>query len=438
MNLLLSIPFRTKINLHPRFSVSRTKLFAEMLNLVRESAQESLNQVRVKAMTQHDEGQSGLYRSIDEDALPSCVLPLFSVEWSRDQIDIIPIEGPPGVGVRKLESATLSYFDHTIGILELRLRMEGVINKKVFAESLDHWSFALATKWIERSNAVSDAIEQGLEGLVLPKHSFFAPIEIADAYFDRHSTNQTNPQRDLLWVSRALILEAPPSDIEWLRYWTQDQLDEADRVQIGDFNAALRVGNSVIFGPWNEVGDSAFTRALLLCNRFYAIAHVLSTNQRLTHARFLSEEIDPEYAGVLTTSIRSRLDLLQHEYEDTMLGVQGLRRVTMRTYMQAWGFENLIKTIERRIASVDVLVHAALQRRNLRYTRLVEAALTMIGGLALLDFAVNLLNFSRTPGLALDTLPGLVDIAQVISEDALLYSLLAVILYLVYGKIRRR
>ena len=70
--------------------------------------------------------------------------------------------------------------------------------------------------------------------------------------------------------------------------------------------------------------------------------------------------------------------------------------------------------------------------------RLVEAALTMIGGLALLDFAVNLLNFSRTPGLALDTLPGLVDIAQVISEDALLYSLLAVILYLVYGKIRRR
>ena len=165
---------------------------------------------------------------------------------------------------------------------------------------------------------------------------------------------------------------------------------------------------------------------------------MLSTNQRLTHARFLSEEIDPEYAGVLTTSIRSRLDLLQHEYEDTMLGVQGLRRVTMRTYMQAWGFENLIKTIERRIASVDVLVHAALQRRNLRYTRLVEAALTMIGGLALLDFAVNLLNFSRTPGLALDTLPGLVDIAQVISEDALLYSLLAVILYLVYGKIRRR
>jgi hypothetical protein len=226
--------------------------------------------------------------------------------------------------------------------------------------------------------------------------------------------------------------------MDWLQNWTQDQLEEKNRIRIGDFDASLRVGNSVIFGPPNDIGKYAITRALLLCNRFYAVTHILSVNQRLAHAKLLSEEIDAERARTINDSIRSRLDLVQHEYEDTMLGVQGTRSLAMRTYMHVWDFEKLIENSHRRLSSIDILVQSSLHRRNLRYTRLVEATLTLIGGLTLLDFAVNLLNFSRTPGLATDSWPGLVDFAQLVPEDVFLNTLLIIIVVAAYKKLRRK
>ena len=437
MQLVLSIPFRTKINLHPHFVVRRTARFVETLNKVAETLNES-KKILITALSQHDENLNGLYKSIDEDIIPPSTLPLFSVIWPPSELDIISINPPPGINVVKIQKATLSYFDHTVAILELQLHLDELNNGKIFAESLDYWSFSLATEWMAKSREASIAIEQGLLNAETTKHPICATIEADNAYYDRHYSEQQSTQRDLLWVSRVLYLDSESSDIDWLRYWTQDQLDKEIRVQIGDFDAALRVGNSVVFGRPNEVGETAISRALLLCNRFYAIAHVLSSNQRLVHVRLLGEEVSAEKTKTINDAIRSRLDLIHHEYEDTMLGVQGSRSLAIRTYMSAWGFEKLISTTARRLASVDSLVQAAMQRRSLRYTRLVEATLTMIGGLTLLDFAVNLLNFARTPGLATDSWFGLVDIAQIISEDVLLNFLLIAIIFAAYKKLRRR
>ena len=438
MHLLLSIPFRTKINLHPRFVVRRTARFVETLNKISEILKESNKNFQITSLTQHDENLNGLYKSIDEDIIPPSTLPLFSVVWPSSELEIIPVSCPPGINLVKIQKATLSYFDHTIAILELQLHLDELYNGINFAESLDHWSFSLATEWMAKSREASIAIEQGLLNAETKKHPICAPIEADNAYFDRHCSEEQSTQRDLLWVSRVLYLNSESSDIDWLRYWAQDRLDKENRVQIGDFDATLRVGNSVVFGRSNEVGETAISRALLLCNRFYAIAHVLSSNQRLVHVRLLGEEVSAEKTKTINDSIRSRLDLVQHEYEDTMLGVQGSRSLAIQTYMSAWGFEKLISTAARRLDSVDTLVQAAMQRRSLRYTRLVEATLTMIGGLTLMDFAVNLLNFSRTPGLATDSWFGLVDLAQIISEDVLLNLLLIAIIFAAYKKLRRR
>lgn len=437
MQLLLSIPFRTEFHLHSRFVAGRSEALIAALRSIALPVAARDGVSKVDVLSRHDDDHIGLYTSIDEDVLLPAVLPLFSVGWNPAASPASSLPGLPGVEKVEIEAVEVHYFDHTVAIMELRLRLSTPVDPQALSSALDRWTFALALRWLEEVGPVTLQLERALrEASASDRLPVGMPIAADGAFFDRLRPVPRSPRGDLLWVSRVLVLDAPPQAMQWLRDWAQDRLTEDDRIPMGDDGAALRVGNSVVFGPWDDVAESALVRSLRICNRFYAIAHVLGTNERVLHGMVLSDRLRAVPAGTISQAIRSRYDLLRHEYEDALLGVQGLRRLAVEAYMRAWDFDKLMLTCERRMASVDLLLQAALQRRSLRYTRLVEASLTMIGGLTLLDFSVNLMNFSRTAGLATDKVPGLVDLARIVPEDALLYALLAVILLIVYNKVR--
>ncbi len=436
MLLLLSIPLRTRINLHPRHAASRTEAFVNAIAAAGSQLAAEHPSIHVQTLSEHDQDGRSLYTHIDEDFIPACVQALFTLDWSAPPTDSEAGHMQPPVASSRIEKATVHYYDHTIAILELQLRLSDMVSDPAQARALDQWSVDLAKAWLRAIDPITEAIEEHLaQGP--EQRALGVPIAEHDAFFDRAGPRERRPDQDLLWVSRVMVLDDAAVDMAWLQAWTQDPLRETERIALGKTTAALRVGNSVVFDRCGEVAEASVLRALRLCNRFYAIAHVLSNNQRLVHARLLSEEMRIEQAAAVSESVRSHLDLLGHEYEDTLLGIQGLRRLAMAAYMQAWEFDKLIGTCQRRLGSVDALVQSALQRRNLRYTKLVEATLTLIGSVALLDFAVNLLNFSRSPEVSEDAVPGLVDLARLIPADGLLYVLMALIAYLVYGKLKR-
>jgi hypothetical protein len=205
MQILLSIPFRTTINLNPRFIARRTPLFVQELNRAALSIEKSFSNLRVTSLALHDESTHGLYTTIGDDVLPPCVLPLLTMSWAADQLNFTPISTPAGVEAADLESATLRYFDHTVGILELIINLRNLKDETEFSELLDQWSYTLANQWINNSTDITAAVEKNLASIKLSNQSICFSIGSENAYFDWHEKEKQDPQKSLLWVSRVLI-----------------------------------------------------------------------------------------------------------------------------------------------------------------------------------------------------------------------------------------
>ena len=437
MQLLLSAPFRTDICLQPLFVARRSEDLIAALHSVATGIKERTGWPLTLATKALPDGQhSDLYTSLDEDLLPVTSLPLFSCRVDVARLDA-GAPAPGGFGA-VLKQAELFYFDQTVGVLELVIDLD--LAQTTVPSALDKWSVALARHLLVSCAELTHALEQTLlSARTLANDPVALPCGEAGAFFDRAKRPPGDAARDLLWASRLLVVGDGAAELVWLQDWTQERLDEEDRVDLGLASAAICIGNSVVFkGEQLPAAVSAVSRSLRICNMFYALVHVLSANQRLVHAGLLGERTPHTEAGQITQAVRSRLNLIEHEYEDTVLGLQGMRSTAVHEYMRVWKFESLLATCTRRIASVDVLVQAALQQRNLRYTRVVEAALTLIGGLTLLDVSLNLMTFSRTPGLAKDKVFGLIDLARVVPENVLLHVLVLLVVVVSMFKLRRR
>lgn len=437
MQLLLSVPFRTDLCLQPLFVARRSEdLIAALQAVASRIAKLPGWALSVATHAVPDGQHSDLYTSLDEDLLPATSLPLFSAPVNVARIEA----GAPAPCdfTASLQQAELFYFDQTVGILELKVELD--LQQPPLPNAVDKWSVALARHALERCAELTDALESAMLAVRTQAGDPVAlPCDAQGAFFDRASRAQGTPSRDLLWASRVLVVGEGVAELPWLQDWTQERLDEEDRIDLGPASAAVCIGNSVVFrGAQAQPAVTAMIKSLRICNMFYALVHVLSANQRLVHAGLLGQRNDHAEAGNITQAVRSRLNLIEHEYEDTVLGLQGLRSTAVQEYMRVWKFDNLLATCTRRIASVDVLVQAALQQRNLRYTRVVEAALTLIGGLTLLDVSLNLMTFSRTPGLAQDKFFGLVDLARTVPENVLLHVLIAIVIGVSAFKLRRK
>jgi hypothetical protein len=130
---------------------------------------------------------------------------------------------------------------------------------------------------------------------------------------------------------------------------------------------------------------------------------------------------------------RSFVEFLDNEFTDLILGLQGLRQATAKQYLEVWHYKTLVDSVQRRKKAVADAVDTAYKEKQGRYARIVEAVLAGIGGVAVLDFSINLFAFARQSKDADDPFWGLVDAARLLPVDltldlAIIFLLLVLIL----------
>jgi hypothetical protein len=435
--LFLSVPLRTTLELDVRFSAQRPPELVEVLKKCRDLLSKSLgSQYVVESIELPDDCQPKIYTSLAEDLVPSTLQPLLSVKC----IDLISVEmsSMSSCGFKNLKSATLIVYDRSLGALELNLQFDGIDDYDLFLEGIDAWVSEFVCKAINVLLPIYSEIFSVLTKTTLRDGvSVMRLVSETSSFFDKCKNNSAPSFLEKMWISRVLFVNGSDIELRSLERWAQGQIALRSLVPLGVQNAAICVGNSVVFGELDSSVENAVHVGLRLSNIIYSMVHVLSHNQRVVHGNFVGQKTSSIVAAQLTTSIRGTLDLIEHDYEDCLLGMQGMRRAVVTNYLDAWSFEKLFHSSYRRVDSVAALVQDAIMRTNLRYVKIVESALVVIGGVTLLDFSLNLMTYSRTIALLKDDgWFGLIDIANSAPEDLMLYGLLFVVVLVAIVKFR--
>lgn len=385
-----------------------------------------------------------VFNHLGEDSTPLTILPLVTIHHPITDPFAVTPEGSSG----RITSVQLHLFDRSVGIVEVEVDLEPTTDNGSWMRHIDAWSHSLVQRLLSEAQGVVSAIGTALTHATLPDGRKIARATNEEsAYFDVAATKGTHGP---MWISRVLCLPASAFMDAAVSEWTHGQYVDQTPVAVGSGNGYFGIGNSVLGGNIDADTRKSVLRGLLLANELYAVVHILTHNQKsLFHA--LAEEGETGFlqrirtrkpdnalrATHTTATIRKTLDALEQEYEDALVGLQGVRRVVLSAYLQHWRFDLLMETCRKRVGSAQALIDDATAQRTRRYTSVVEAALVLIGSLTVVDFTLNLLTFSDTIASLDDGYPGLVDMARGAPPDLILNVLLGFLVLLAVERLRR-
>jgi hypothetical protein len=455
MKILLSAPFRIDIELTPHASVNRDAPLVAALGAALRSLRLADSPFVVEEARSH-ERPGMLYGSLGEDATPATVLPL--VRLTHRQPDSVV---PPAADLRgTVLAVNCQLHDRSLAVLDIEVEVVDPADGPALAwlGQLDAWSNRLAAQLIDEATPTLRATCAALQRARLPDgQAVVRAIGSTSACFDMASGRNAAAPYPLLWVSRVLCVPAALARSPAITAWTHGQYEALEPIAVGQQRAHLGVGNSVLIGDEDGTTASAVLQGLQMANGLYAIVHVLTHNQRTLIHRLVESEIQSDWrsgwrnlwragprpqdgaalAAAATVSIRKALDVFEQDHEDTLVGLQGMRRTVVSTYLARWRFDLLIKTCRKRIASAQAMVDDANAQRNRRYARVVESTLVVIGSVTVLDFTLNLLTFVYAVAELDDGYYGLIDLARGAPPDLILNVLLVMLVLLALERFRR-
>lgn len=427
MKILIVVPFRTSLELPIAYSAQRPTELIDALKCASKQLQESLgSNCVINPLAVADDSPIELYKQLNEDAIPITLLPLLNIEFLNviASIDV----SVPGCSKTRLDYAAINIYDHTLGIMELVFDFERMMSASEFEKGMDCWAEMYVGLILKKLHGLSIATFNSLTSAQLGHgNGIMSPVGRRSSFFDMQmpAIRSLNPKP--LWVSRVIFTDTNEIDKKVWDAWTQGQTSERPEVNLGKQSAVLCVGNSVVFGKVDETIVDIFQRSLRLSNLIYAAVHVINRNLRAVHGDFIGGRINPAFAADITSLIRNKLDFVERDYEDGLQGLQGSRSSVVNGYLKAWSFGALIETSHKRMASISVMIQESIVRRSIRYSRIVESTLSVIGGITLLDFSLNLMTFSRSDSSVDDGVYGLVDFVKDAAEDKLLFALLLIV-----------
>jgi len=438
MKILLSAPLRTSIELPLRYSGQRPSELVDAVQIASKNIVAELGSgYDIQSAIVADDRPLELYKRLDQDSIPSTLLPLLTINFfEKLQLEQITI---PGCSNSRLQDASIHIYDRTLGLLELTVDFDEISNLSEFENNADDWTVLFVKSLLDKLHSFSQVC---FKILIKPqansREGIMQPANRKSCFFDVYEPSCTSLNLSLMWVSRVIFTDSPTIEKHPWENWTQGQISDRIEVSVGNQSGVLCVGNSVVFGKLDFMAVNSIQKGLRLANLIFSAVHVISKNLRTVHGDFIGSRIPAIHSAELTATIRNALDIVERDYEDGMQGIQGGRRTVATNYLTVWSFEALLHTSHKRIGSLFSLTQELIVRRNARYSRLVELALSIIGGIALLDFSLNLMTFSRSPSSKEDGVFGLIDFVKEAPEDQLLFLLTAVIVWISLNKFLRK
>jgi len=377
-------------------------------------------------------GDELLFANLDQHVLPRKAKPIVRLEIRGSDLEQLAnnTHAPSGVSNLSITHCGVKYYDDTIAILVCRINLVGLRTSDM--GSIDAWSTEFCKSLIDGLKVSRARLEAALRARLEAalhegygtrwQHKFYCCPRRQHRFAD-HSRGSSEDGRSMLWVTRILVADDKPNP-EAIKAWTQTAGgDDADWLSLESMRLLACVGNSVLAGPLSERDVSVTTNAVALCTFFYVFQDLF--RQRL---KALQLEVAKTAKGVSRKSLshealgelRDRVVVMEGEFWDCRLGLQGhLREVALR-FLKAWNYDALASAVERRSASLGTAWLLLREKRARKYNGTLQLVLTAIAGLAIMDFILSLFAAAGAGRVPDDGVIGPIDVAKVLPPDLML------------------
>ena len=440
-HLILSAPFRTNIEMDTFSALSES----EVDRLVREVT-ESLNDAEKggsRWATERGSGSSDelLFTSLDDHVLPQKAKPIACLQSGDGALDRIAeaLRGISKASSIRIDDCRVRYYDDTIAILVCRVTLGGLRPSDL--GSLDKWSITFCRRLIDELGSRRARLEEAfLARSAAKRHRrLFARPKRLRRFSDRNQGSSENGAT-MLWVNRVLVADAEPSP-EAMAAWTQTQARDSDWVDLGSMRLLACVGNSVLAGPLCERDVSVAIDAVALCTFFYVSQDLFRQRLKELHlevARAAKGASRTTFSDEALVELRDHLVVMEGEFGDCRLGLQGHMREVALRFLGAWHYDALASAVERRRQSLETAWSLLREKRRRWYDGTLQSSLTVIAGIAVMQFLLSLFSAAGDGAVPEDSVPGLIDMARLLSPDLTLHVALLLLLALALVAVRGR
>ena len=439
--LILSAPFRTNIEMDTFSALSAADVGDRLRDAVGDLSGTASEGVRWTTEREPGRGDGLLFASLDEHVLPQKAKPIACLQLHGRALERLADGASPAEGASSLriDDCRVMYYDDTIAILVCTVSLGRL--RAGDLGSVDQWSIGFCKSLADKLGTH----RAKLEGALLASREarrqrrLFSPAGRLRRFDDRNR-GSSQDGRTVLWVNRVLVTEAEPS-AEALAAWTQTQPRAADWVDLGSMRLLPCVGNSVLAGPLSERDVSVTVGAVALCTFFYVSQDLF--RQRL---KDLHLQVARAAKGMSRTSLsdealgelRDHVVVMEGEFGDCRLGLQGHMREAALRFLKAWNYDALAAAVARRSASLETAWSLLREKRRRRYDGALQSALTVIAGVAVMQFLLALFAAAGDGTVPEDSVPGLIDAARLLPPDLTFHAALVLLLALPLLAIRGR
>lgn len=435
-------PFRTKINFNSiGLAENPSQLASTIARVMDFYCSDPTPGVDIKSIWFQPESGQLHYASLNEDFLPSTVLPIYELNFKSCFVDenINAHHLPALLDVSSVGGCRVEYFDNTIAVLYVDVMFSESQSEADVFSALDKWSTDFCARLIDMVGPIEDKI---FSLLVDCDHRSGKRISLAQSEFNvffdfKDEDLLVDGLGKMLWVTRVCHVPIDYEKAEILEKWTQKLSINSLREGVAGVKVFLSVGNNVIWGDLAGRDRVALFRSLSVALYFYVIYSVVNRNLRYLYIGVSNDKKNKINHFKKINQIRGYVDYIQGEMADVLMGLQGERKFLFVRFLDVWQFDFLKNSVNERKQSLSEQGDAFFREKQSRYARIVETILSAIGGVAILDFFVNLYWFSSEDEASEDRVVGLVDFASWAPLDVTLYvviALLSIVLFLVLKK----
>ena len=387
-------------------------------------------------------GSEHRYATLSQDADQQFVTPVLDLQAPTALCDVLvqalQARGAPFDGAApRIDAggARVALFDNTVGLLEWSVALDcGDEDACALFDAIDQASFdasAAGVAWIQREMMlpVVRAIDAGfrrfdpmpaaLRRLPAPTHRLRSVRRLsralrrpreATAFFDMPAADDRN---GLMWVSRVLRCHGAPGLAA--REWAG--VREIPAAGAGETRLLAGVGNSLAIEGTDSMADVATAYRKL--QYLYALLDIhgrnitrLSTGFLARRRSFLARTLQR------LDRIQAHLGVVESRAIDVFAGLQGARARHCAALSQAWDLPGKERGVHRKAAIAHDMVAQFAQRQGLKYQKMVQFILAVVGVLALADVVINLTAFAHAADEA--SAWGIVKVVRAVPPDTLL------------------
>jgi hypothetical protein len=433
MHFIFCAPFRTGINLNSLVCMNYISEVVACLSSSVSEVQQSLPEGFSWEVAWAKDGENELhYSELSEDFIPLSATPLLRLHISIGQMNALVNEqdDSKSVQVQSIGACYIDYYDNTVAILFVDAELSFPKEEKEGFPLLDYWSTNWCSSVINQVGQFEKRLQVVLMNQKINKQEIFLKPKSFRVFFDQglYGKGGFDAIDKILWVTRIYVKEKEETSMALLEEWTQQADLESKARQVGKASIAFCIGNSVVLNEIRNKEYAALMSAMSICTYFYVLHDVFNRNLKSVFISMASENNTTTSIISRTNKIRSHIEFIENEFSDVLLGLQGLRSEVATHLLNTWKYPELVKAVQRKKQTVGKMIDFSLQEKQGRYARVVEAILAAIGGVAVLDFALNLFTFTNNKELSRDSIPGLVDAAKHLPHDGVIYAILLILL----------